>query len=349
MKVLLHHLLLLIFTQATFSSTLINPLDKTTLTAESITMFQEAVNVGTAQSISCSMTEAMVIATGTPSITFNGSSYYIGFRQVSANDQNPVLLKFTNGILDWCREDYDTTSIDVKGYGLYWSGTDLYAVFSIVGQGTPSTSSITRLTTNGWISSYGQGSTASVSVILGLDASDGSVSSGTYLRSQLSNNNTNALIVRDLFVDGSNLVVRADTGFSPLNTDLSRMSCSGGSPIDYTVVLAQNLQSASCASAVNCTSLSGVDCLATLGIDDVNKVVIVLNNNINANSISVRGNLTEDVNLEIYNLNGQLVQQIRVLKSKTQKEFNLNKLTTGIYVAKLKHLNKTITRKIIVK
>ena len=311
-------------------------------------LFRNSSSIGSAQNINCTNTEAEIIATGTPSITINGSNYYAGFRQVTVNVRNPIVVKFTGGVQDWCREDYDTTTVDVESYGLFWTGTQLYALFTISGNPGSGPTTITRFTSNGFTPFYGFGGGPSVTVLLDINTLNGEGNFGTFLISRLSNNNTNFFRVKDIFLDNSNIVVRADTGFSPLDTDGStRLTCSGSSPIDYTIILAPDLESASCASAVDCTNQSGLNCLNTLGLNTLKVNRVSLFYNTDTNSISVQGHLNDNTTIDIYNLSGQLVKQFQITKENPPTELILNHLEDGIYIAKMMHLNQTLTKKLI--
>ncbi len=251
----------------TLLSTLENPVNKNliidaiTTPASSASMLP--ADIDAAVTLNCGMTEAQAMAAGGAKLTFNGSSYYIGYRQVSAQNQNPIMLKYTGGVLDWCREDYETTNDDGTGYGLFWSGTELYGVFSATG--TQAGDNYTRFTTSGWLTSYGQGGGAKVSIILKINTTTGAalLNNGTYIKALLSNGNANTLVVNDIYLNGdNNLVVRADSYFSPMNINRTRMTqiVAGGSPHDYTVIFTPNLQTAVCASAVGWDNGTGIDC-----------------------------------------------------------------------------------------
>jgi len=312
-----------------------------------IDLLQNNGNVGQARNINCGMTEAQIMATGTPSITFGGSKYYIGFRQVTSINQNPVLLKFTNGTLDWCREDYDTNTADVRGYGLFWSGTNLYAAFSIDGiQGNPA-NGITRFTGNGWLSSYGPGGGPSAAVILTIDPTDGAGDFGTFVYARLSNGNTNTLTVTDMFFDSGNLIVKADTFFSPLNTNQTPMTCTGGSPFDYTLVLSSNLETASCASAVNCMNSDGVDCQTVLNTEvfNLNTVNVYLKSD--EKQLIINGQIETETKLNLYDALGRLQTSIILEKNVNNQNLGLSDLNSGIYIVKIESNSQEITKKVL--
>jgi hypothetical protein len=82
---------------------------------------------------SASDPEATIAATGTARIQLGTQTIYIGTQQVSVDNQNPVIASFdsSNPANNWVRTDYEITGADGRGYGLFWSGTQLYGVFSV--------------------------------------------------------------------------------------------------------------------------------------------------------------------------------------------------------------------------
>ncbi|GAB4147207.1 MAG: hypothetical protein OHK0017_08670 [Patescibacteria group bacterium] len=207
-----------------------------------------SINVSAATSITanvpkfdCSTVETSIPADA-PKVTVNGSNYYIGTTQVSANNQNPVVVKFTAGSQDWCKNDYEQTAVDGRGLGLMSTPAgDIYAYFSVDGGG-----SFNFATGNGWLTSYGSGGGPKVSVISKLDSSSGAATEGTFLRAQLSNGNTNSLAITNLVWDETNqqVQVQADSYFSPLDVNRNPISVSGSSPFNYVVILSSNLRTA---------------------------------------------------------------------------------------------------------
>ncbi|WP_161626117.1 choice-of-anchor Q domain-containing protein [Hugenholtzia roseola] len=228
--------------------------------------------VSSAVFLNCGMTEAQAMAAGAATLSVGGSNYYIGTRQVSAINQNPIMLKFTGGVLDWCREDYETTGADGRGYGLFDSGTGLYAIFSTDGtQGTVA-QDYRRFCTSGWLKTYtdaspGGGGGPKVAIIVKIDPATGAglLNNGTFITARTSSNTTNSMEVTDMYLDASsNIIVRANSWFRPRKTDRTAMTQTGtgGSPHDYTVIFTPNLQTAICASAVGWDNGTGVDCLS---------------------------------------------------------------------------------------
>jgi len=192
--------------------------------------------------------EAAVRALGGPVVTVGNSSIYIGYEQVSSNNQNPRLIRFTNGVRDWYRTDYEVTDDDSTGVGLLWDGAQtLYATFTSTGsQGTPD-QDFRRFATNGWLSSYGQGGGAKVAIVAKLDPSTGNVQNATFVSAVLNNGNSNSLAVKELSLSGNNVVVSGDSFFFPRRADKTAMVNTGvdqQSPFDYTIEFTPDLSTA---------------------------------------------------------------------------------------------------------
>ncbi|MBP0004242.1 MAG: hypothetical protein J7642_11085 [Cyanobacteria bacterium SBC] len=189
--------------------------------------------------------EAAVRALGGPSVTVGDTTIYIGYQQVSSNNQDPRLVSFTNGVQDWYRTDYEVTGDDSTGVGLLWDGgSNLYGVFTSTGtQGSPS-QDFREFATNGWLSSYGQGGGAKVSIVAKINPATGDVSNATFVSAILSSGNSNTLNVTDLSLNGSNLVVQAESFFAPRRTDTTAMNNTGpdtSSPFDYEIEFTPDL------------------------------------------------------------------------------------------------------------
>lgn len=192
--------------------------------------------------------EAAVRALGGPSITVENTTLYIGYEQVTSNNQDPRLVSFTNGVRDWYRTDYEVTNDDGTGTGLVWDGTtdSLYASFTSTGsQGTPD-QDFREFATDGWLRSYGPGGGAKVSILARIDPATGDVLDATFISAILSSGNSNTLSVTNLGLDGDNVVVSASSFFSPRRTDTTAMqqTVSGGSPFDYTIEFTPDLSTA---------------------------------------------------------------------------------------------------------
>ena len=201
-----------------------------------------------------SSTEAEIIAKDGPSIQIGSQTIYIGTWQRTGNNQDPIIASFDsiNHTNNWVRTDYETTGADARGRGLFWDGEDdLYAVFSVDGTQGTSAQDFRRATTDAkqyWLRSYGQGGGARVSVLARIDIDDltnpGEMTDAAYLTALLSNGKSNTLKVTDISLKpDDNLIVKADSYFSPRNPDGSRIQIPAGfsSPFDYTLVITPEL------------------------------------------------------------------------------------------------------------
>jgi hypothetical protein len=232
------------------------------------------VSPSQAKVISCGQSEAALLAANVPYLSLAGSRYFFGYRQTSADNQDPVVAKFTNGVQNWCRQDYEITGDDGRSYGLFWNGTDLYGLFTATGtQGAPA-QDYRRFTGSGWLRTYSDGSPGGgggpkVSILLKIDPATGQglAGQGTFITSRLiSNGKTNSLEIRDLYMNSDgHLVVRANSWFAPRRvnrTPMATTASTGGSPHDYTLVLSADLTTAVCTSAVNWDN-GGITCNAS--------------------------------------------------------------------------------------
>ena len=205
----------------------------------------------------CSTTESNLIQSGAFNLTMNGSTVYFGTNQVSADNQNPIIVRFdSNGAKMWCNENYEITGADSRAIGLLWSSSTnrtkdkLYALFTTDGtQGEPN-QDFRRYTQKGWLSSYGSGGGPKVTVIVELNQSTGEGIQGTFLRAQLSSGKTNTLVASAISMDLSGQVtVDANSYFLPLGVDkqpLNIEDCSPQttSPFRYTITLSADLSTA---------------------------------------------------------------------------------------------------------
>lgn len=188
---------------------------------------------------------------GAAKVTAGNTAIYIGTQQASANNQNPIITSFSNGIRNWVKNDYETGGPDGRGVGLLWDGSDrLYAAFTIDGGG----SGIETLATNGWLSSYGRGGGPQVTVLAQLDPLTGGqgttiapAGNGTFVSAILNNGNTNSLVPKALRFSANNIVLEADAFFGPRDINRNRQTQTTNgitSPFDYTITFSSDLSTA---------------------------------------------------------------------------------------------------------
>lgn len=209
-----------------------------------------------------STAEAAIADLDGPSITIGTQTLYIGTWQRSSNNQDPIIASFdsANPENNWIRTDYEQTGADGRGYGLFWDGMSLYGVFSVDGtQGSSNEDfrDAARDATQGWLRSYGRGGGAKIGVVARIDPLTGEMQEAAHFSALLSSGNSNSLVIKDMTTNSSgNLVIRADSWFSPRNPDGSAMTQvgSGGSPHDYTIEVQSDLRRVVSTSAVGWVS-----------------------------------------------------------------------------------------------
>ncbi|WP_416670795.1 Calx-beta domain-containing protein [Egbenema bharatensis] len=209
-------------------------------------------------------TEAQIQSRATTQMTSGNTTIYTGYNQVSTgNDignQDPWVASFTNDRLNWYRDDYEITNDDSRGTHLLWDNNTglLYAAFTSTGtQGTPA-QDFRRFAQNGWLRSYsdyspGGGGGGKVAILAKLDPLTGTVTNASFLTA-LNGNKTNSVSVKSLSLNGSYLLVQADSAFAPRKPDRTAMTrlegVTGTSP-NYTVEFAPDLGSVIRATSTN--------------------------------------------------------------------------------------------------
>jgi len=227
---------------------------------DSSTFFPPAVDIQSdpVTKFGPSATEAAIAALNGPSITIGTQTLYIGTWQQSSINQDPIIASFdsANPSNNWIRTDYERTGADGRGYGLYWDGTSLYGVFSVDGtQGSSDEDfrDAAQDATQQWLRSYGSGGGAKIGVVARIDPLTGAMQEAAHFSARLSSGQSNSLLIKDMATNTSgNLVIRADSWFSPRNPDGSAMTQvgSGGSPHDYTIEIQPDLRTVVSTSAV---------------------------------------------------------------------------------------------------
>ncbi|MGD1851273.1 MAG: hypothetical protein ACFCBU_11935 [Cyanophyceae cyanobacterium] len=215
-----------------------------------------ASSVSGAISFACNESESTLRTRGVTRITQGQSTIYVGFVQVSPNNQDPRIARFDNGQQVWCREDYEITGDDSTGYGLVWDGGDrLYAAFTSTGsRGTPN-QDFRRFATNGWLSSYGAGGGPSVTVLAQISPNTGDVRRATFISALQSNGSSNSLRLTELGLGTNTVTIRANSAFSPRRPDRSAFSCTatGVGGFDYTATFTADLSTVTQAGAPGCS------------------------------------------------------------------------------------------------
>jgi len=193
--------------------------------------------------------EAELQQRGAASVSDGTRSIYIGTQQATSINQNPIVASFTNGVLDWVVNGYETGGPDGRAVGILWDQHKrLYVAMTVDGGG----SGLEAFATSGWQSSYGSGGGPRVTVLLRLSLADGQPLSGTFSIARLSSGNTNTVLPTDLMLVNNQIVLFANSFFAPLDVDLMRMTQTdtGGSPFPYRVVFDTELETALSAEAI---------------------------------------------------------------------------------------------------
>lgn len=191
--------------------------------------------------------ESTLISKNAAVVSSGDTNIYIGTNQVSSNNQDPIITSFTNGERDWVITNIETTGADSRGIALLWDGDDdLYAAFTTDGTQGSISEDFRRFTVDGWLPTYGQGGGAKATVLLKIDPDIGEaiVGNGTFVSAVLSNGNTNTLIPTNLAFADNNIVLSAESYFSPRGTDTTSLNQTtpGSSPFDYTITFAPSLE-----------------------------------------------------------------------------------------------------------
>ena len=176
---------------------------------------------------------------------------------MSSINQNPAVVSFDaqNPVNNWRRTDYEMTGSDGRGYGLFWSGSQLYGLFSVDGtQGTPDQDfrRVSAAATQSWLRSYGAGGGAKVAVLARLNLATGEMTDAVYL-SAINGSKSNSLVVDGLSSSpAGNLVVSAQSYFAPRRPDGQAMTQTvpGGSPFSYRLEITPDLKTVVSTAAV---------------------------------------------------------------------------------------------------
>jgi len=212
----------------------------------------------------CNTSFQQLLSSQATRIQVGNDYYFIGYRQVSPLNKDPILVKFTNGLQQWCRSDYETTNDDGSGYGLLFTKLGhLYATFTSTG--TQPGNNFGRFARNGWFNSYGFGGGPKISIVAKISPLNGNVELATFIRASSSSGRANSVVVSSIKTSSVNsgiLCVKLDSWFSPVQVDKRAMNCTGSSPFDWRVVLDVGLNRALSSCVVNSsTKVCSVACV----------------------------------------------------------------------------------------
>lgn len=180
----------------------------------------------------------------------NDTSLFVGYRQASGINQDPVVSLYDSltGNLIWERTDYDITGSDSRAVGSLWDGgSHAYIFFTTDGTQGSSSEDFRRFCNNGWLTSYGAGGGAKVSIILKIDMTDGSGIEGTFASAVLNNGNSNYCEPKNGYINSNgNILGEFEAYYTPRGVDKSKMTNISGetSPYDYQIEFNPNLTQA---------------------------------------------------------------------------------------------------------
>jgi hypothetical protein len=201
--------------------------------------------------VNCNYTEAQYKSANAPSVTFGGTTIYIGFEQIGQN-QDPVFARFDNGQKKYC-EHHEREPPDGRAVGLAWDGgPKAYVVYSIVGGG----SAFDAKGKGQWLDRYGDGGASSKVSFLGeVETAFGTLTKGTFIIAKKKDGKTNTHNAADAPVvraDGR-IEFFGDSAFQAMNPDKSIMECTGY-PFSTKYVFSPDLKTLECSTSTNCTS-----------------------------------------------------------------------------------------------
>jgi hypothetical protein len=198
----------------------------------------------------CGATEAELAALA--HVTVGNTTLYVGYEQVSANNQDPIVIRYDAGQKVYCRYHEDDGP-DGRAVGITWDGGDhAYVVYTIVGGGSDLEGK------NGWLSSYAPGAISGggpkVSVVGRVDAANGDLISASFIIAVKSDNKVNTHRPKGpvtVLEDGS-VEFFGESAHKPIDADgKSGMDCTDY-PFDSRYRLSADLRSLVCADCSNC-------------------------------------------------------------------------------------------------
>lgn len=196
---------------------------------------------------------------GLPHVTFGTSTIYVGYDQVSGNNQNPIVARFDDGSQSWCIQHEDDPP-DGRAVGITWDGGEVaYVVYTIVGGGTDLEGQ------GGWLSSYAPGAISgggrNVSYVGRIDTNDGSLLSGTFIIAVLSSGNVNSHnpAAAPVVLENGQVEFSGASAHKPIDADgRNSMDCTDY-PFDSRYRFSSDLSTLICADCSNCTSQQPCD------------------------------------------------------------------------------------------
>lgn len=191
--------------------------------------------------ISCSDTKAQLDGKKLSKVCSGNTCLYLAYRQASANNQDPVLVRFDGDSQTFCNQKIEDNGDDGLGVGLLWDDSKDYFYGAFTSKGTQPGNQYQDYTSGGWIPNFfgtiAQSSDTKVSVILKINLADGTPTKGTFMGAKLMNNDANTCIVSQMDVaQNEEVAIYFSSFFSPVDVPGSspansqRMTCTGKSP-----------------------------------------------------------------------------------------------------------------------
>jgi hypothetical protein len=150
-----------------------------------------------------------------------GNRYEVGFEQVSSNNQDPYVEKQNSEGTRLWRLHHDETPVDGRAIAVALDDEDRpYVVFTTDGGSNDDDRFQRHHAESGAFAdapfgSYGSGGGPKVSIVARLDAETGDIERGTFLRAQLTNENTNTLAATGLAVTGDTVRMSVESAAWP--------------------------------------------------------------------------------------------------------------------------------------
>eukprot|EP01100_Stratorugosa_tubuloviscum_P014080 TRINITY_DN732_c1_g1_i1.p1 TRINITY_DN732_c1_g1~~TRINITY_DN732_c1_g1_i1.p1 ORF type:complete len:282 (+),score=122.26 TRINITY_DN732_c1_g1_i1:50-895(+) len=150
-----------------------------------------------------------------------------GYRQVSSDNQDPILAAWDGTKPIWCRTDIEITGDDSKGVGLLYNPDNFrtYAFFTVTGTQGTSEQDYRRFTTKGWMNSYGAGGGPKGLVVVEFATGTGVIRNGTYINASVNGKANTISRVAGAGFNRNNIVLGLWSAFHARNTNKSAKDC----------------------------------------------------------------------------------------------------------------------------
>jgi hypothetical protein len=187
-------------------------------------------------------------------VGFEDTTIYVGYEQVSSNNQDPIVVRFDGGELVYCRY-HETEGPDGRAVGITWDGGEAaYIVYTVVGGGTSFESK------GGWLNSYAPGAISGggpkVSYVGKINAENGDLVSGTFIIAVKSDNkvNTHSPVGPVTVLENGEVEFLGESAHKPIDADgKNAMDCTEY-PFGSRYRFSSDLTSLVCADCTNCIS-----------------------------------------------------------------------------------------------